>query len=86
MNQPDFPALGLDSIICLGTQPLGGIRAVFENLLRSQVRRTLFLGVRLFPEDSGIFPAQMRHGHKPRKPRKGKTNEEKENLEGTKKS
>lgn len=33
-------------------------------------RRTLFLGVRLFPEDSVIFPTQMRLAQKSRKPRK----------------
>lgn len=41
----------------------------------SWVRRTLFLGVRLFPKDSGIFPTHMRHGQKSRKLGKGKTGE-----------
>lgn len=33
MNQPEPPGSGLDNIICLETWPLGGIRAIFWNLL-----------------------------------------------------
>lgn len=45
---------------------------------------TLFLGVKLSPKDSVIFPAQA--WERSRKPKKGKCSEEGENLEGRKKS
>lgn len=39
------------------------------------VKKTLFLVVRLFPKDFGVFPTHMRHGQKSRKLGKGKTSE-----------
>lgn len=65
------------------------IRWYYGHILESSeswVRRTQFLRIRPFPEDSGIFPTQMRHGQKSRKPSKGKTSEGGENLEGSKRS